>query len=109
MTPATNVPVTIQPDAAQHVAELGMQAELERMLEHAQRTIPGLVRIDVWLQPEYDTGGGPCVILDFYRNDPFRLDDPTDDQWLDWRINTFSPDVLGHFSTMTTYETPHAG
>ena len=31
--PAT-VPVTITPEAAARVAELGLQAELERMVEH---------------------------------------------------------------------------
>ncbi len=39
---ATTFPVSITPEAAARVAELGMQAELERMLEHTRQTVPGL-------------------------------------------------------------------
>lgn len=36
-----SVPITITPEAAARVAKLGMQAELERMLEHTRQTVPG--------------------------------------------------------------------
>jgi hypothetical protein len=50
------------------------------------------------------------VIIEITRNDPWRLDDPNDDQWKLWSIETFSPDVLRHFTRLSYHEEPnHAG
>lgn len=37
---STNVPVTIRPDAAARIAELGMQTQLQQMIEHAGQVVP---------------------------------------------------------------------
>jgi hypothetical protein len=107
MSAVTTIPLTVDPEAADHIARLGMQAEFDRMIEHTRQTVPGLRRIHVWLQPPYDTGDDPGVIIEIIRNDPFQLDDPTRKQWYDWLIETFSPDVLRHFTRFTAYEEPN--
>ena len=110
MNVLTTVPVTVSPEAAAHVVRLGMQAEFERMVEHAQQTIPGLLRLDVILAPPYDTGDEDTILLEALR-DPvtLRLNDPADDAWGKWRITTFPPDVYRHFVLMMSYGSNNGG
>src|SRR5438128_1990234 len=76
----------------------------------ALQTIPGLQRIDVALEPHYDTGDETKVLLRVLRdpatwapNDPFRA------QWLDWEVKTFPADVLWHLGLLVSYGKNHAG
>jgi hypothetical protein len=107
-TPGT-VPITITPEAAEVVARLGMQAELDRLLERAVQTVPALKRIEVVLEPPYDTGAEDKITIEAIRGDPERLDDPTWYQWRDWIIGTSSSDVLWHFHLYMTHEPSDAG
>jgi hypothetical protein len=109
MATTTNVPLTIHTNAAQRVAELGMHAELERMVEHIRQTIPCLQRIDIWLQPPYDTGDDPGIIIHVYQSEPDRWEYGDWEKWRDWVIETFSPDVWRHFTMWTVHEPSHAG
>ena len=109
--PATaSVPVTVSPEAAAAIAEIGMQTELQRMIDHVLQTMPGLERIDVALEPHYDTGDGTKVLLHVLR-DPATLvpDDPWHDQWIDWMVKTFSSDVLWHLGKIVSYGKNHGG
>jgi hypothetical protein len=106
----TTIPVTVTPEATAHVAELGMEKELDQMLEHARQTIPGLQRLDVWLAPPYDTGDEDSVIIGITRAFSSRVEnDPTWDQWRDWKIQTFPPEVCIHFATLIGYGRDHVG
>ena len=49
------IPLTITPEAAGHVEKLGMRAELERMLEYLGTQIAGVHRMNVVLEPPYET------------------------------------------------------
>jgi hypothetical protein len=51
MTAAMRLPIDVTPEAAARVAQLGMQAELESMLEHTSRTVPDLRGLRVVLDP----------------------------------------------------------
>jgi hypothetical protein len=103
------IQVTVEPEAAALVAELGMQAELEQMIDHARRTITGLQGLNVRFGPAYDTGE-ERVILQAIR-DPASLDIKawTWDQWSRWEITTFSPDVFRHFTLLDEFGTNHVG
>ena|ERR1043166_8032549 len=102
------LPVTVTPEAAAHVAELGMQAELEQMLRYACQTISGLLHITVELQPPYDTGDELAVILEATRDLAARKPGELPTQDFDtWQINTFSPDVLRHFTLLLTHINNH--
>jgi hypothetical protein len=102
MTPTT-IPVTVTPEAAARVAELGMQAELEQMLEHTRQAVPGLLSIEVQEAPPYDTGDESTIVIEATRGDRFQESDRTDTEWGDWEINTFPPDVCRYFVMMTVY------
>ena len=103
MHQTTTVPLTIAPEAAEHVRRLGMQSEFEQMLDHVRRTAADLRSIEVTLEPPYDTGDEDRVVIFAFRECPNALEDPLDDQWRRWEIQTFSPDVLRHFVTTTLY------
>lgn len=108
MTTANSVPVTIDPEAAELVAELGMQAELDRMLEHARQAIPGLLRLEVVFAPPYDTGPDPSVVIDAYRDAAARPPyDQVRNEYTRWEIETFLPDVLRHFTLLIWDATKH--
>lgn len=104
MSTIAAIPVTVEPEAAARVAELGMQREFEEMLEHTRRTVPGLRAIHV--TPDYDPYGTeePGVIVWSHRPEPGPAYDPVDDDWGMWKINTFPPRVYVHFCMMSLYE-----
>src|SRR5262249_22295322 len=101
MNELSSVPVTISQEAAEHIAQLGMQAEFERMLEHARKNAPHVQRIEVWLQPPYDTGNEDQVLLEVYQ-DPayFGKCGKKWDWWGNWVTSTFHPDVYRHFTLL---------
>jgi hypothetical protein len=106
----TTIPVCITPEAAGRVAELGMQVELEQMLEHTRQTVPGLRAVEVQLALPYDTGDETTLVIQATKDFPHHLTyDPTEDEWGQWKVTTFSPDVCRHFVMLTVYGTAHAG
>ncbi len=106
MAEAATVPLTVTPDAAAHIAELGMQGQFEEMLDHSRRVIPGLRALEVSLQDPYDLGGGPCVIIDALRDCPREGDDPTQREWGFWQVRTFPPQVCENFCLLCVYGAP---
>lgn len=107
---STTVPTTVDETAKLRVDELGASRELDMMLEHADRTIPGLVRIDVTCQPDYTPGGEPAVILDAVVKTA-----DVDEQlaieraWNSWRYTALPPRVATHFLLMTVAESANEG
>lgn len=102
------IPLTITPEAAAYVVELGLQEPFEQMLGQV-RQVPGLRSLRVWLQPPYDLGGGPSVIMEGVRDDPRLADDPVDRDFADWQSKQFPPDVFQHFTLLTYYGSEHVG
>jgi hypothetical protein len=107
MATTANVPITIAPEAAAHVAELGLQQEFEQMLEHTKQAVPGLRAINVILTYDPETGDDPRIIIEALKPQPARPEEDTsqfDYRW--WEINTFPPEVFTHFCMLTIYEVP---
>jgi hypothetical protein len=109
MAATTSVPLTIEPEAAARIAELGMKAELEHMLDHTRKVVPHLRHIGVTLTPPYDTGDEPYLAIEATRSGTYAGDDPTEREWGNWLINTFPADVWRHFSFFVIYGTADAG
>jgi hypothetical protein len=109
MATATSVPIIIDREAAAQVAELGMQAEFEQMLEHTRQTVPELRRIEVILVPAYDTDDDAGIVIQAMRCPANLNDDATQREWGSWKVTTFSPDVCRHFVMWVVYETADAG
>jgi|SRR5580704_16556335 hypothetical protein len=103
MSTATTVPLSVAPEAASRIAELGLQDEFDQMLEHTRQVIPGLRSISVLLAPPYDTDDEPRVIIEPTMDDPHLVHDRTEREWGRWMVNTFSPDVGRHFCLLTVY------
>jgi hypothetical protein len=97
----TSTQTEISPEAAAHVAALGMQAEFDQMVAHAWQTLPGLSRIHVTLEPPYDTGDEPGVVLWAYLTIPWQQSVRVAEEYIRWEVTTFPPDVCRHFSLLT--------
>jgi hypothetical protein len=102
MSTAT-IPITISPDAAAYVAEIGMQQPCRQMLEHIQETVPGLRAISVVLQESNDMGPDPCVIFDVTMADPKLEKDETEGRFERWQIENFPTEDYIHFVMLTVY------
>ena len=101
MNTTTTIPVTISPEAEQLAAELGMRSEMDLMIEHIGTSIPGVLELEVFLQPPYDAGGGDQIIL-YAKCDLARIEQSGWSSWdyRDWKIETFPPEVCQHFTLL---------
>jgi hypothetical protein len=103
---ATAIPVTVAEGAAAHVAQLGMQRELEQMIEHAKQVMPHLRHLRVTLEynpecPHED----PAVVIWAHRSDapaPGTLDQ-IDWDYSAWKVQTFPPEVCLNFTVISVY------
>jgi hypothetical protein len=107
----TTIPVVVAEDAAARVAELGMQRELEKMIEHTRQVVPRLRAIHVTL--EYDPAcpsNDPGVVIWAHRDDLSAEEawtDQTDWDWGGWKVTTFPPEVCQHFVMLSEYGDAH--
>ncbi len=109
MSTSATIPVTVTPQAAARIGELGMQAEVERMLDYARHDIPELVRIEVVLNERYDEDSPPGVAINAYSQRPYDPADRTDAELCRWMVRTFPPGVLEHIHLWNYLEAGHAG
>ncbi|SRR5579885_976566 len=104
MAATTEVPLTIQPDAAARVAELGLQREFDEMIEQARRMIPDLRRIEVTLAWPPDYEDDPRVIIAPIVPNLGMSHLSAEEQYVAWQIARYSPDVLRHILLMIGFE-----
>jgi hypothetical protein len=109
MTAPATVPVTITPEAAARIDELGIRPEVEQMIEHTRQTIPALKRIEVVLEDAYDTWDQPYLTIYATRGDAYHPGDRVDRDWGHWRVSTFPPEVCQHITMITRFEADNAG
>jgi hypothetical protein len=100
MNAIPTIQLTITPDAAVRVAELGMEAELAQMLEKARQTIPGLTRLRVVVLPPYDSGIDVSIGIEASSDEVWGTDDTTRVRWHRWRIAAFPPEVWSCFTLL---------
>lgn len=95
MTIKTDVPVVIPPDAAARIAQLGIQPEVEQMLDHTKHTVPDLEAIEIELWDDEFEPGQPHLSINAWRPGcSASLDDYAPQRELgSWLVRTFSPDV----------------
>jgi hypothetical protein len=108
MATTTNIPITITPEAATRVAELGMQREFAQMLDHAKQAIPRLRALTATLTFDPEEEVDPRVLMLATVPLPERPEeDKTEWDFGRWQIHTFPPAVSSQFCLMTEYEAPH--
>lgn len=102
---ASTVPVTIDDDAKERLEELGLAKEFDLMLEHANETIPGLVRIEVSSPEPYEQGEERQVFLDAVVKST-DVDEllGIDRAWNMWRYTILPPELAMHFLLMSIPE-----
>jgi hypothetical protein len=94
MTTSATIPVTVTPEAAARIAKLGIQAEVDRMIDYARHNIPELARIEVNLYDRYELGDEPGLSVDIYSRHPFDQGDCFTRDMGHWVVRTFPPEVL---------------
>jgi hypothetical protein len=109
MASTTDIPVLIEPDAAERIAELGLQKELDKMLDHAKQTVPGLHRLRVEVDYRANMGEEDALTIWAYREYPGGEpeNDRADRQFGLWAIDTFPPDVKRWVVLISIYEEPN--
>lgn len=108
MNASTDAPLTITPEAAARIAELGMQKELEQMIAYVREMVPGLNAIEVTIEECYDTRDETGVRIEAYSDQVFEPEDNTSAKLDEWVVETFPPQVLEHLCLLLSPGSPHA-
>jgi hypothetical protein len=109
MTPSTTtIPITVTPEAADRIAELGFHQQVVQMVDHARR-LPDVIRIEVVLNERYDLGGEPGVAVMACSTRVFDPNDTTQWDLARWAVTTFQPEVLEHLLVTFVGGTPNEG
>jgi hypothetical protein len=103
MTTGTRVSLTVAPEAAAHVADLGMRRELDRMLDHTRESVPRLRSIAVALAHDPEGADEPRIVIEAGMEPGASGYDSTEDEWGRWKVETFPPAVSQHFVLLTVY------
>jgi hypothetical protein len=110
MSAVAQVPVTIAAEVPAHVAELGMQAEFDRILEHTRQNVSDMQSLNIYLTGPYDDGDVPCVAFEAQLARTTPVFDGTRKRWGEWFMNTFPRNARGRFQLLFTPPGPdHAG
>jgi hypothetical protein len=96
MTISTTVPITVTAEAAARIAALGLETDVDRMIEHVRKDLPEVERIEVILYDRYELGDEPGVSIDIYSHQRFDAAAATDDRLTRWMVKEFPPRVLEH-------------
>jgi hypothetical protein len=107
MNASVDVPLTITPEAAARIAELGLQREFEQMLVYVRQAVPGVVAIEVKRELPYDTDSEP-VSITAYSDEAFAPGRRTSGDLTRWRVETFPPQVLEQLCILVSPGSPHA-
>ncbi len=97
MSATTTIPLEIQPQAAELVAEIGMQAEFEKMLDYLRNNVEGLTNLTVKWGDPCDTGVEPRIVIEGEVDRSFDSVYQTETDLHNWMIAIFPPEVWWRF------------
>jgi hypothetical protein len=105
----TTIPITVEPEAAARIAELGFQDQVDRMLDYARRNLPQVQRIEIGMNYRYDEDSPDGVCIEIH------LERPRDEEnrlW--WQltrdiVELFPPEVLEHLHMSLCHGVGDAG
>jgi hypothetical protein len=102
MSATTTAPVAITPEARAFIDEVGQRREFDMMIDRARHVVPGLRAIEVVLdEATEELSAG--VVLWAHRDNTGSGNDPTQQDWIDWLVVTFPPDVCRNFTLLPVY------
>jgi hypothetical protein len=98
MNARETIPITVEPEAAARIAELGFQEHMDRMIEHAMQTLPQISRIEVVMNYRYDedTPDGVWVEVHSYR--PYNPEERIGWDLTARKVHLFPPEVLQYLN-----------
>ena len=102
MSTSTTVPVPVTPEAADRIAKLGMKADVEQMIAHTLRTVPGLKQVGVVLEDAYDTWDQPYLTIEGVVDQLPLPEDSIREEWGRWQVTTFPFEVCQHITLLLT-------
>ncbi len=94
------VPTTIRPGALELAKKLGVERELEAILEQGRRTVCGLRALEV---EDGSCDGDEAVTIRAWV-DPSTQNDPSHADWWNWRIDEYGPEVAASFVVVVDAE-----
>jgi hypothetical protein len=102
------VPLEVTEEAAAHIAKLGMQPELEQMLDWVRRHVTALQEIRVAMSRRLGYYGKlpPRVYIWAHQAKPAENApvDLVEWEWAGWKAQTFPPQVCTSFTLFCTYQ-----
>ena len=110
MTTSMTVPVSVTPEAQARIVDLGIQGEVDRMLDYARRNLPELDRIEITLYDRYELGDEPGLAIDAHSRCPFdHAAERAEQDMVRWQVTEFPPEVLQHIILCYRPGDPYAG
>lgn len=109
MATHTEIPVTFTAEATERIAELGLQNEVQQMIEHVKQAVPDVVAIDVEQWYDYESGGPAFLTIRVWKPGVMHsLDDfgPAD-EWHTWLYRTYPADVRQWFTFDLLFRDEH--
>ena len=107
MSATATIPVTVTPEAAALLAELGKQAEFEQMVAKAKEVTPYLRAIHVALAYDPEGAMEPQVVIQAHRDDTDWQSDHSSWDFDHWQVRTFPPEVCLRFGMDVWFEAAH--
>jgi hypothetical protein len=99
----------VEPEAAARITQLGIQKEVDCMLDYAVKHVRGIRRVEICLLDPDDMYDEPHLSANAYRALELWTDDHRDiDHFRDWKSDNFTPDVLWRFDLHIRPDWPDA-
>jgi len=102
----SQTPVEITVEAADYLQALGLQAELDEVIEKLPEVFPELLRIECEYDPGIEDESDPTFVINTW----LAADGPTDptplSRWLPWMLERFPSEVWRHLCVVHWHEVP---
>ncbi len=101
------VPLEVTEEAAAHIAALGLQQELEQMLDWVRRNVVGLREIRVAMRRRFVWDNIPPYVIIWASQEKPAEGTPYDLiewDWAGWKAQTFPPNVCTSFTSFCAYQ-----
>jgi hypothetical protein len=106
---AASIPVTITPEALHRATELGLQAQMQSMIDYVLRNVPDLERIEVILVDRCELGEADGVTVHAYGRRPFDPSQRISDRIIRDLVDQFPAEVLEYLLVIYHPGGNHAG
>ncbi len=79
---ATEFPVSVQPEAAVRMAELGLQEDVDKIIEYSRSVVPNIRLVEIEIRLYYEEQRDRGISVTIWNGAPYVRKDPIYRQWL---------------------------